>query len=1041
MSDVAIEYSRIREALLKFVQFEDEFAELLPLGTPGKRRCWNHTKHKNGDSSHSLCYSQETGGWRCMSCGESGDLFTLYKQVKQLDYIPTLTLLLEKYGQLSGLQNLQRLFTISPGDKIKFYRPIVDKEVISRAIEASRSWSEDKKAFMLTRYGLTNETLIRFRLGCGKDRRVWIPILKDSEEWDDRGYPHGTFPSMVNIRKHDVFRSYAWWYNDLNEAVDGTGNKPESLTLEAIAAQDYPGLHPGWPHGGKVISIKGYGTTYVYPARVWLHEPFFYLVGGELKALLLLQLGLPACSFTTGEGSCAQQVLPWVVGKRVRIIMDPDDAGVAGADKVAAELAQNGALVEVAVWPERVTASLPYKGDVTDLLRLSGWDVAALELLTWDTREPSVSIMADAIGLEELEDNTIPPESEILKVNFQDLQSTNLLQSWVRFSAVVSGRADVPSAIPRRVKIKCPIGAATTLRMCDTCRLPPRGFRLEIVIEPTKQLLLMDTHIEEIHSSILKVCGVPKNCPHPEIDIVASATEEVYFTPTMEERDDRGGDNEGNGVWGRSHGYLIADKRVVIQENTAYSFVGQVLPHPKRQTFTLAVRRWEPLKDDILTFKFDQQRWMALDDALGPASVEHRVEYLLDQVREYVTQIYGQDQMTLVEWLTFFMPFKFTLAQYTLERACPVVLVLGDTTVGKSTIAKRLMGLHGAGRVVNAGADLTHAGLIGGQLQSGGRSPPRFMWGLIPGSNKGFLGFDEFAKMPVEMIAKLTNVITSGVAERTTVMGSYSTQAFVRMLLMTNPRDNRDLNSFPNPMDAALRVMGSPQDLGRVELCHLQFAMRDHSLLSKIKEPDPRNWTYQRKHARYHLQWAWSRTKDSIVFEDVQYIFDESLKLSMDLHSNTLLLPTHAKFKVARVAAAIAALCLSADQNLNLLVKRDHVDFALSLMRACYAPYVKGATQAFAQWACPSEMLVLLHKVEPRYKLEIFVSAKCWSVEDITCLFRSSQDGEAFLTLLHFRLGLIRKMGNLFYPTDNRLSDSTMAFMNEQDRLETMGAP
>ena len=1019
----------VRELLYSKVNLDREFTELLGAGTGNKRSCWNKPAHKNGDRVPALTFDPKTGAWICRVCQEKGDLFTLYKKVRNQDFPKTLLELAKKY-QITEL--------INEMDPRKFAGALAirDEIVKTDVRQATYNWVQhpELREFMFTRYGLTQETLVRWSIGYDtRSKRVTIPVWRQKSlrkfAWD--GIPDTKLADIVNVRSHDVFRTHAQWRNTENGII-WTNGKPPNVTLEAIAKQHTVPWEPFWTEkSGKTLSVRGYGRCYLYPYEV-IDSPFFYLVGGELKALLLNQLGVPAMSFTTGEGGYDEMMIPLFVGKRVRVLMDVDEAGVNAANIISRVLADSGAYVEKGVWREEIAAHLPAKGDVTDYLAACDWKVEALDFLEWQSIEPTVAtelsyVSADArkiIGAPDCEWEKMSP------VSFNQLVEPRGLRTWVKVPALVSGRGETPFAVPRRLDVTCEEGRKRFNPRCASCPLYKQGFATSMEYTTAAQLELVGMHSEVLRNRIMQNIGIPKGCPYPEFDETSSAVETLMLTPTVDANHTAGDDNMSF-VYRHQMAYALDESQLKLEENHSYEFGGRIMADPKTGKFTFAIRSVRPLDTDILDPNQPHPEFRRLQRHLnGPP--DEIVPKLLTTLREHTFQIYHQDRMLLTILLGMHLPFTFNIGQFFCERMCPSILVLGDTTVGKSTATQRLLRLYRAGRYANAEADPTFAGLIGGNLQQG-QNKMSFSWGLIPTTHRAFLALDEYNKLPVETIGKMTNTLSSGIAERTTANGTRKTLSWVRLLYLANPRGERPLKSFVNGMDAALGVAGTTQDLGRIDYVHIQHQLADTKALFRAQAATSDNW-YDTDLARAHLAWSWSKKPRQFVWEDAQYTLSAAEDIADMYGHHTLCIPAQFRFKLARFAAAVAILCASGSPN-EVLIRKVDVDYAAEFFKTGYAPYLDQYRATSNDVLSPKAMAVLERlSYQQSRKLRGFIMFDAWTESDMAEMLGS--DWKFFVDEIVWQQAYVKRMGGNFKLHNPRFRDMMNEYINMRERRE-----
>jgi len=121
---------------------------------------------------------------------------------------------------------------------------------------------------------------------------------------------------------------------------------------------------------------EGRGAPTLYPWPWVASEPELIWVEGEVDCLNLLARGVPAVTCTCGAGGLVRVTLPDLTGKRIRILVDNDDAGEKTRRGLPDRLFAAGAdRVSVLQWAE----GLPAGYDVSDWFA-SGGDLGGLGL-------------------------------------------------------------------------------------------------------------------------------------------------------------------------------------------------------------------------------------------------------------------------------------------------------------------------------------------------------------------------------------------------------------------------------------------------------------------------------------------------------------------------------------------------------------------------------------------------------------------------------------------------------------------------------------
>ena len=637
------------------------------------------------------------------------------------------------------------------------------------------------------------------------------------------------------------------------------------------------------------------------------------------------------------------------------------------------------ATVETGIFPD--TEGMPNNGDVTDYLRIKGWDPEALNDIRWRgvDRKKAAEVKPSILGASKIKSYT--------PIKFGELTKGALLGKFVKVPVLVSGREATSYAVPVAFNAQCLQGKANQIAMCSHCAIAGMGFES---INYPELLPIKEEHVVDLtgmpkakmQSALKGRLGVPTKCHKPKIKIRYGAVEKMVVVPTIDI------DKEENPEYKHHQVYVLADDNSP-DENIPHMIEGQIIGDPKNNSFTIAVTSHSPVDGDVFSYEFSNVKHNELKDAIwgNRTEVGEAATGIVADLRENVLHKYGVDEMIIVELLSFFMPFGFSIGQHYCHKVCPEVMILGDTRVGKSTTAKDLAKHLGAGRYVDCGSNATFVGLVGGNADLGGKSA--FTWGVIPTSHRGHLSLDEYNKLDLRTIGGLTNIKSSGVAERTTNSGARKTAATVRFLTMCNPRtmnnNSKRIQAYASPLDAAIEVVGSPQDLARVDLLYVAYGVKDIKVLNTMRESDVPH-KYTQDVARYHLQWAWSLTAKKITFTNPRYVLDRSVEMVKELGRMQLIAPAEAKFKLGRLAVAFATMVYSYDQATSgVTVKNDHVDLAYAFIVKLYSEYMENA--GIKSGVLPKEIIELFETVSNPKMLRMLSTATVWLDGDFKELF------------------------------------------------------
>ena len=667
--------------------------------------------------------------------------------------------------------------------------------------------------------------------------------------------------------------------------------------------------------GGKVVGVKGHNGLTLYPSAVLgthkisldetrtADESWICLTGGELKAVFLNQEGIPATTFTGGEGNYTDEWIKKFTGLDVDICMDSDDAGVAGAAKIADRLIKVARQVRI--------VKLPH-GDVNDYYREKGWSFTDW----WD-----------------LEREVIKDESkrEAPKIKFGDLRSAEQSGKEVQFRAIVAGSGETPHFVPSEIVAECNKGRVNPTQICKNCRLAAVGYRKEMKL-PAEELIGIRSMAPRKQLQIIResLLGIPKNCDYPEIVTKTARIAEIGLVKDV----DSGGDwdEESQGNWFVQKVYYL-DKGD-IPENEPVQCYGKIIPDPADSRATMVLRRMVPVRRSFEATMLSKPSALFLDSVPGGndsvEAVAARMDYYVTEFEQRISHIYDQQALILGSLLLWFMPLKFKLFNKFNEKVNAEVLLLGDTRAGKTSVGRSMLRHFRAGRFVQC-EGATFAGLVGGSGEHGAKK--FFTWGVLPSQDGGFVMMDEIDDIVKSgVFSQLTSIRSDGVATRTIAGGQRQASSRLRMLMASNPLGNRRMRSYSSVMYAVNELLKSPQDVARFEYAIGVFRPDDPAIYNVV--PDERPSPYKPEFASEHARWAW-RQRPEIKGDVADRVMEVSTDVSDRFRELVLLTASEARWKVARIASGIAALCHSTRDG-RLEVNVHHVETAGMFLKAIY---------------------------------------------------------------------------------------------------------
>lgn len=277
----------------------------------------------HNDNTESLSVNLRTGLWRCFTCAstdnlEGGDEYDFYKELKKREGLNL------RFPQIKAecdaicgprtevdRQSRSELRVLS-------HQPVQHRYIDISKIEQWRMLLERTprtKAFLLNQRGLTEETILKFKLGWDLER-ITIPIPDETGEY-------------CNIRRYS--------------SGEHGSRKMLSYTDENGEA--------------------GYGDAMLFPIYNLEYDDVI-VFEGEMDTVLANQLGYHAVTATGGAGTWRDEWTEKFRGKNVAICYDIDRAGQNGARKVAMKLLGVADSVKLI----RLPISDPPDGDFTNYI-------------------------------------------------------------------------------------------------------------------------------------------------------------------------------------------------------------------------------------------------------------------------------------------------------------------------------------------------------------------------------------------------------------------------------------------------------------------------------------------------------------------------------------------------------------------------------------------------------------------------------------------------------------------------------------------------
>jgi hypothetical protein len=341
-------------------------------------------------------------------------------------------------------------------------------------------------------------------------------------------------------------------------------------------------------------------------------------------------------------------------------------------------------------------------------------------------------------------------------------------------------------------------------------------------------------------------------------------------------------------------------------------------------------------QDTITNFKVDERVKENLKKFQVKTTLKETINDHIQKLKGIVNADYEETLLKLIDFW-FNTPLRFNLGNQKNLRAYLDTVIVGESRTGKSTTAQALQKLYGlCTRIPLNGHNASTAGIIGGSNKTKNGYQTRA--GVIPRNHKGGVIFEELAKANQNLIKEITEIRSSGWATITRVSGTINLPAAVRMLSLTNTITQgsipRPITSYPNGIEILTDIIGSPEDIARYDIIGILPGKGANSIDPFFKPPEP----FKQEAYRDRIHWIWSRKPEQILIdkEIYTYTIEVSNRLNKIYGSYIKLFGTETYLKLIRIAIAVAGYTVSTEDFENIVITKEHIDYASELLISLY---------------------------------------------------------------------------------------------------------
>jgi DNA-binding MarR family transcriptional regulator len=668
----------------------------------------------------------------------------------------------------------------------------------------------------------------------------------------------------------------------------------------------------------------------LFPYDHWIEQldcsDFTLLTAGENDTILARKYGYNAVESTMGEGSFPKIFINLFKGKKVIICYDCDEAGRSAARRTAFKLKEAGA--DVHIMDLGLEGSKESK-DITDFFIHHKYSK--------DDFNEKISL---AIPFNE--DDLLEVKNEVYPlVDLWDIPKGKHANKRLSTRAIMMGKFSIPMETPAAIQAVCTHADEENIN-CKMCPFNKENERWWVLNDDTLKdvLELVELNKPQQDKVIKRLMKIPEKCPRrPRITIrERKSVTKVIFAPDVDMENELAGFKAAE-----MYAYVIEeDGKDALEDGSRYRVFFKRFAHPNdKQKIVMVVDKTENSDNSINAFKVTPEILEELSTLqMTPQEAEkHRHEIAREVVGTFIHPMVVKSVNIM-----FHSPIEFKIyGNYT--KGYPESLIVGPSRTGKTKTAQRLEFFYGVGNFTTV-KNATTAGLLGGadKLPSG---EFKISWGKIPLNHRGLLILDEMSGLSKDVMSTLTDMRSEGMASIEKIKHGKA-PAKTRLLWISNPRTNSDGNSrsieeYPNGVKVILDLVGSDEDIARFDFCYILPNTKEYiaPVFDDEREKEELGKIQALDNSRYHhlIQWAWSRKADQVKFDRQvdRYIWHMSKKLNEKYDSEVKFFGAEAAYKIARIAVSSAIMCFSHDgTGESILVKKEHVDWAVQFMIDCY---------------------------------------------------------------------------------------------------------
>ena len=364
-----------------------------------------------------------------------------------------------------------------------------------------------------------------------------------------------------------------------------------------------------------------------------------------------------------------------------------------------------------------------------------------------------------------------------------------------------------------------------------------------------------------------------------------------------------------------------------------YLAVGWVKSHPKTQQVTFLIDAMEPLEDDFESFRVDENvHHLRAFQSLSWAEI-------LEDLTEHVTRVYEREEILVAILLTYCSP-RWVPFNDEIIRGWLVTVIIGDSGSGKTQTHQRIAEFINIGDCFS-GLTGSRTGLAYALVEHKQKG-----WqvrvGRYPANSRKILTVDEAQHLSDWDLRTISKAMEEGFLQIDRVQSKgYESQT--RLVMIANPKKDLVMDSFSFGCESLTTIL-PPTIIRRTDVAVFANSgdLKDLSVINRKRTEGTRR-RITPEMLRAVVYWAWNLLPEQIIFTSAAE--DDCLQRAQemsDVYGYAVDVPlitlSDCRNNLARLAAAVAALQVSADEHFTrLVVEPKHVRMAAEFLCRLYS--------------------------------------------------------------------------------------------------------